>query len=209
MPKVNFRLYVITNRQLCGDRTLTEVVGEVCRGGVKAIQLREKDLPAKSIFNLAQEIQQICKRTGAKLLINDRFDIAGAVGADGVHLTSKSLPVEIVRKNFNSDKLVGVSTHSLEEARQAEDSGADFALFGPIYPTPSKAAYGHAQGLTKLQEVAKSVAIPVFAVGGMTPEKAKECVESDAFGVAVISSVMSTRDISATLKSYEDYVRIP
>ncbi len=206
MPKVNFRLYVITNRQLCGDRTLTEVVGEVCRGGVKAIQLREKDLPAKSIFNLAQEIQQICKRTGAKLLINDRFDIAGAVGADGVHLTSKSLPVEIVRKNFNSDKLVGVSTHSLEEARRAQDSGADFVLFGPIYPTPSKAAYGHAQGLTKLQEVAKSVAIPVFAVGGMTPEKAKECVESDAFGVAVISSVISTRDISATLKSYEDYL---
>ena len=206
MPKVNFRLYVITNRQLCGDRTLTEVVGEVCRGGVKAIQLREKDLPAKSIFNLAQEIQQICKRTGAKLLINDRFDIAGAVGADGVHLTSKSLPVEIVRKNFNSDKLVGVSTHSLEEARRAQDSGADFVLFGPIYPTPSKAAYGHPQGLTKLQEVARSVAIPVFAVGGMTPEKAKECVESDAFGVAVISSVMSTRDISATLKSYEDYL---
>jgi len=206
MPKVNFRLYVITNRQLCGDRTLTEVVEEVCRGGVKAIQLREKDLPAKSIFNLAQEIQQICKRTGAKLLINDRFDIAGAVGADGVHLTSKSLPVEIVRKNFNSDKLVGVSTHSLEEARRAQDSGADFVLFGPIYPTPSKAAYGHPQGLTKLQEVAKSVAIPVFAVGGMTPEKAKECVESDAFGVAVISSVMSTRDISATLKSYEDYI---
>jgi thiamine-phosphate pyrophosphorylase len=209
MPKVNFRLYVITNRQLCGDRTLTEVVGEVCRGGVKAIQLREKDLPAKSISNLAQEIQQICKRTGAKLLINDRFDISGAVGADGVHLTSKSLPVETVRKNFNSDKLVGVSTHSLVEARRAEDSGADFALFGPTYSTPSKAVYGHPQGLSKLQEVAKSVAIPVFAVGGMTPEKAKECVESDAFGVAVISSVMSTRDISATLKSYEDCLGIP
>ncbi len=204
MPKVNFRLYVITNRQLCGDRTLTEVVGEVCRGGVKAIHLREKDLPATSIFNRAQEIQQLWKKTGAKLLINDRFDIAGAVGADGVHLTSKSLPVEIVRKNFNSDKLVGVSTHSLEEARQAEDSGADFVLFGPIYPTPSKAAYGHPQGLTELQEVAKSVSIPVFAVGGMTPERAKKCVESEAFGVAVISSVMSTRDISVTLKSYED-----
>ncbi len=93
MPKVNFRLYVISNRRLCGDRTLTEVVGAVCRGGVKAIQLREKDLPAKSISNLAQEIQQICKETGTKLLINDRFDIAGVVGADGVHLTSKSLPV--------------------------------------------------------------------------------------------------------------------
>jgi len=204
MPKVDFRLYVITNRLLCGERTLTEVIRAVCRGGVKAIQLREKDLPAKSIFNLAQEIQQICKKTGAKLLINDRFDIAQAIRADGVHLTSKSLPIEIVRKYFNSDKLVGVSTHSLEEARQAEVSGADFALFGPIYPTPSKAAYGDPQGLTKLQEVAKSVSIPVFAVGGITPDKAKKCVESDAFGVAVISSVMSTRDISATLKSYED-----
>jgi len=204
MPKVNFRLYIITNRLLCGDRTLTEVVGEICRGGVKAIQLREKDLSAKSIYNLAREIQRICKKSDAQLLINDRFDIAEAVGADGVHLTSKSLPIEVVRKYFNSDKLVGVSTHSLKEARQAEDSGADFVLFGPIYPTLSKATYGHPQGLTKLQEVAKSVSIPVFAVGGITPEKARECVKSDAFGVAVISSVMSTRDISATLKSYED-----
>jgi len=206
MPKVNFRLYVITNRLLCGDRTLTRVVGDACKAGVKAIQLREKDIPAKFVYNLAQEIQQICKKNGTKLLINDRFDIAEAVGADGVHLTSKSLPVEIVRKNFNSDKLVGVSTHSLEEARRAQDSGADFVLFGPIYPTLSKAAYGHPQGLTKLQEVAKSVAIPVFAVGGITPEKARECVESDAFGVAVISSVLSSRNISATLKSYEDYL---
>jgi len=174
MPKVNFRLYVITNRLLCGDKTLAEVVGEICRGGVKAIQLREKDLPAKSIYNLAQEIQQICQKSGAKVLINDRFDIAGAVGADGVHMTSKSLPVEIVRKNFNSDKLVGVSTHSLEEARQAQDSGADFVLFGPVYHTPSKAAYGQPQGLTKLKETTKSVSIPVFAIGGMTPDKASE-----------------------------------
>jgi len=203
MPKVNFRLYIITNRLLCGDRTLAEVVEEICRGGVKAIQLREKDLPAESIYNLAQEIQQICEKNGAKLLINDRFDIAGAVGADGVHLTSKSIPVEIVRKHFNSSKIIGVSTHSLKEARQAQDSGADFVLFGPIYHTPSKAAYSQPQGFTKLKETTKSVSIPVFAVGGMTPDKTKECVESGAFGVAVISSVMSAMDIPGTLKSYE------
>lgn len=204
MSKVNFRLYIITNRLLCGERTLTEVIKEVCRGGVKAIQLREKDLPAKSIFNLAQEIQQICKKNGVKLLINDRFDIARAIRADGVHLTSKSLPVKIVRKHLSSSQLLGVSIHSLDEAKQAEDSGADFVLFGPVYHTPSKAAYGDPQGLTKLQEVTKSVSIPVFAVGGMTPGKAKECVESGAFGVAVISSVMRAQDISVTLESYEN-----
>lgn len=207
MPRVNFRLYVITNRLLCGDRTLTEVVEEICRGGVKAIQLREKDLPAKSIYNLAQEIQRICRKTDAQLLINDRFDIAEAVGADGVHLTSKSLPVEIVREHFNSGKLVGVSTHSLKEARQAQDSGADFVLFGPVYPTLSKAIYGQPQGLAKLKETTKSVSIPVFAVGGMTPGKAKECIESGAFGVAAISSVMSAGNISETLKSYERCLR--
>lgn len=206
MPKVDFRLYVITNRLLCGERTLTEVIGAVCRGGVKAIQLREKDLPAKSIFNLAREIQQICKKTGVKLMINDRFDIARAISADGVQLTSKSLPVKIVRKHLSASQLVGVSTHSLDEAKQAEDSGADFVLFGPVYHTPSKATYGDPQGLTKLQEITKSVSIPVFAVGGMTPGKAKECGESGAFGVAVISSVMSTQNISATLKSYEYYL---
>ncbi len=138
MPKINFRLYVITNRLLCGKRTLTEVIGEACRSGIKAVQLREKDLSAKSIINLAQEIQQICKKTGVKLLINDRFDIARAIRADGVHLTAQSLPVKIVRKHLSSSQLVGVSTHSLDEAKQAEDSGADFVLFGPVYHTPSK-----------------------------------------------------------------------
>ncbi len=207
MPKVNFRLYVITNRLLCRERTLVETVEEACQAGVRAIQLREKDLPAKSVHNLAQEIQQICKKTGTKLLINERFDIAKAVRADGIHLTSKSIPVDIVRKNLKSNKLIGVSTHSLAEAKQAEDSGADFILFGPVYHTPSKTAYGDPQGLTRLREVTSFVSIPVFAIGGITPEKARACVDNGVFGVAVISSVMSARDIPSTLKNYARYLQ--
>lgn len=207
MLKVNFRLYVITSRLLCKRKSLTQIVDEACQAGVKAVQLREKDLPARAIYNLAKDLQESCQKTASKLFINDRFDIAKAVVADGVHLTSNGLPVEVVRKHFDSGKLIGVSTHTLEEAKSAEKAGADLISFGPIYHTLSKAAYGEPQGLDKLQAVACSVEIPVFAIGGITPERAGECIKRGAFGVAVISSLMSTPDIPSTVKNYEKHLK--
>lgn len=201
---MNFRLYLITDRHLCNERKLAEVVHEACTAGVKAVQLREKDLSPFSLYQLAGKIRKVCQATHTKLFINDRADIAQAVKADGIQLTSQSLPVEAVRKCFSEPKLIGVSTHSVEEAQRARESMADFILFGPVFETSSKAAFGEPQGLSKLQQITRVVDIPVFAVGGINPERAKQCMEVGASGVAVISSIMSSGNIKGTVSTYEN-----
>lgn len=202
MIKIDFRLYLVTDRRLCPGESLTEIVHAACQAGVRAIQLREKDLPPISIYNLAKEIKQISDSANARLFINDRFDLVQAIDADGVHLTSQSLPAEVIRK-VDASKLIGVSTHSLDEARAAEQSGADFILFGPVFPTPSKLKYGKPQGLEKLHTVCQAIGIPVFAVGGITPERAKSCLEHGAFGVAAISSIMNAPEVAQAVNDYE------
>ncbi len=203
MSELNFRLYLITNRHLCGEGKLTSVVEEACKAGVKAVQLREKDLSPVLLYQLAIDIKKICQQHHTKLFINDRADVAMAVEADGVQLTSQSLPVEAVRKWFPRPKLIGVSTHSLEEALRAQEGNADFILFGPIFETPSKAPFGNPQGLNKLSHLSKSVQVPIFAVGGINPERAKYCIGNGATGVAVISSIMSSSNVERIVKSYE------
>ncbi|MFQ5770638.1 MAG: thiamine phosphate synthase [bacterium] len=201
---VNFRLYLISDRRQSQNRPLSEVIREACQAGIKAVQLREKDLPPISLYHLAREINEICQSNHTKLLINDRADIAQAVNADGIHLTSQSLPVETVRKCLTSLNIIGVSTHSLAEAQQAEASGCDFILFGPIFESPSKIAFGKPQGLKKLYELTKVVNVPIFAVGGIHPERAKQCVENGAAGVAVISAIMRAPDIHKIVKKFEN-----
>ncbi|MFQ5823474.1 MAG: thiamine phosphate synthase [bacterium] len=203
MSKLNFRLYLITDRHLCKGRQLTQVIDEACTAGVKAVQLREKDLSPLSQYQLAKNIKQVCQSTHTMLFINDRADIAQAVEADGVQLTSQSLPIEAVQKCFTQSKLIGVSTHSLEEAQRAEKSGTDFMLFGPIFETPSKTAIGKPQGLAKLNQLTKFVNVPVFAVGGINSERAKQCMDNGAAGVAVISSIMSSPNPKRIIKTYE------
>ena len=202
MP-INFRLYLITDRQLCPDQNVLPLIDEVCAAGIKAIQLREKDLSAREMFRMATDLKKICAAAQSKLLINDRADIAEGVGADGVHLTSRSMPVPVVRSVLTSPKVIGVSIHSLAEAVQAQAEGADFAVFGPVFDTPSKRAYGPPQGLEKLSEVVQSVTIPVFAVGGIDPQGALKCRECGAWGVAVISSIISADNVRERILEFE------
>jgi thiamine-phosphate pyrophosphorylase len=201
---IDFRLYVITDRHQCPGENLQPVVAEACEAGVKAVQLREKDLSARALFELAHEMKNICHRYGTKLFINDRADIAAAAATDGVQLTAQSLPVAAARTLLKT-KLVGVSTHSLAEAERAADSGCDFILFGPIFDTPSKVAYGPPQGLARLRDVAKRVNVPVFAVGGITPPRSRACLEHGAFGVAVISAIMGA-PVSQTIDDFKNYM---
>ncbi len=206
MTKVNFRLYFITDRHQCTDKPLLDIISEASQAGVKAVQLREKDLSPIELYNLASETIIVCRKTQTKLFINDRADIAEAVEADGVQLTSKSLPVKAVRKCLKSERLIGVSTHSFEEARKAEDSGCDFILFGPIFQTPSKIAYGKPLGLKSLFDLRKMVNVPIFAVGGINPDRAKKCLENGAFGVAVISSIVRATDINKVISDFKNYL---
>lgn len=204
---IDFRLYVITNRNLCAASSLTGVVEAACRAGVRTVQLREKDLAAGAVFNLAADLVKITRRTGARLLVNDRVDIALGLKADGVHCPEHGFPPSQARRLMGEETLIGASTHSLQSAQRARDEGADFVLFGPVFATPSKADHGDPQGLSALEDVSAAVDIPVFAVGGITPQRATLCLDHGAFGVAVVSAIMSAEDIGHVVEEFEVSLR--
>lgn len=155
--------------------------------GVSLVQIREKSLSTRVLYLLAERAAAITRGTATRLMINDRFDIALAVGADGVQLTERSLPASVVRQTCGEDFLIGVSTHSLESALDARAQGADFVVFGPVFETESKRAFGPPQGLEKLSEVTKALeGFPVVAIGGLTRENALECFRVGASGMAAI-----------------------
>ena len=194
--KIDFNLYLITDRKLIADRcSLTVAVRQALIGGVKAIQLREKDLETRELLKLAYKMRGLTAKYDAKLFINDRFDIALAVGADGVHLTQNSIPADAVRKVVKNKLMIGVSTHSMKEAKEAEEGGADFITFGPLYKTPSKLKYGAPLGLSRLKNVCMEMDIPVFALGGVKSEKIDEVKKSGAYGAAMISKILCADDI--------------
>lgn len=200
-PPVLFRLYLITDRRAAPDGDLVTAVDRALRGapsGTIAVQLREKDLPAGELADLATDLRKVTRSAGALLLINDRADVAVACGADGVHLPVAGLAPEIARGIVGPNLLIGCSTHSLAEAELALDRGADLLTFGPVYETPSKAAYGPPVGLAALEEVCTHLSpFPVFALGGVTPERAFECSRAGAFGVSAIRAVIAASNPAA------------
>ena len=191
---LDFNLYLITDRKQT-RAPLTDAVRLALEGGVRAIQLREKDLPVRELLSLARDIRGITKQFGARLIINDRLDVAAAVDADGVHLGRESIPPEAARKVVGSRMLIGVSTHNLEEARAAEAAGADFITFGPVFATPLKIQYGAPAGVDALREVKKHIGIPVFGLGGIGPDNIQEVMRAGADGVAMISAIFAAGDI--------------
>jgi thiamine-phosphate pyrophosphorylase len=186
---VDFDLYLVTDRNQTGGRDLLWVLEQALDGGVKAVQLREKDLPGKDLFLLAEKTCKLCQAYRAALFINDRVDVA--VDAEGVQLSMASLPIVTARTLLGPQKIIGVSTHMLQEAREAEQNGADFVLFGPVYFTASKAAYGDPQGLAALKTIVDNVSLPVYAIGGITPENAVSTKKIGVRGVALISAIVS------------------
>jgi thiamine-phosphate pyrophosphorylase len=195
MSKIDFTLYLITDRhQLLAGRSLAETVEAALRGGVRAVQLREKDLPAAQLLPLAMELRALTRRFGARLLINDRVDVALAVEADGVHLGGHSLPPTTVRKLLGPERLIGVSTHHPAEVTAAARDGADFVTFGPVFATPSKLAYGPPCGLDALRTACAAAQIPVFALGGIKCGDLSPLRACGAHGIAVISAVIATPD---------------
>ncbi len=189
-------LYVITDRQQTGGRSLEEVIAEALAGGARAFQLREKDLPARELCRLTGLLLARTRPAGALLLINDRVDVALGIGADGVHLTRRSLPPAAARALLRPGMLLGVSCHSREEALEAAEGGADFVLLGPIFATISKPAYGPPAGPALIRRVRPSVACPVLGIGGITAANAGEVLAAGADGVAVISAVMGAPDVA-------------
>jgi thiamine-phosphate pyrophosphorylase len=197
MSRIDFPLYLVTDRQQTRGRPLVPVLREALKAGVRAVQLRERDLATHPLLALAEEVLKLTREHHALLLINDRVDLALALGADGVHLRADSLPVAATRRLLGSDRLIGVSAHSVDEVMRAEAEGADFAVLGPAYATSSKQPYGVPLGLAPIGEAARRCRIPIFAIGGITPVRAQEVRHEGAFGVAVISSILSAEHVEA------------
>lgn len=197
--KPDFRLYLITDRKLfAAVADMLQAIEKALDGGVSAVQLREKDLTTRELLALAYTVRKMTKRYGAKLFINDRVDIALAVAADGVQLGRASMPVQAARKASGGGLMVGVSTHSVDEAREAQEEGADFITLGPIYETPSKMQYGRPIGLPVLRDAAGSLSRPVFAIGGIRLDRLEEVLRQGAYGIALISAILTAKDVRKT-----------
>jgi thiamine-phosphate pyrophosphorylase len=168
-------------------RRLLALVRAAVKARVTLVQLREKELTGRVLFELADAAAHIARDSATRVLVNDRADIARAAGCGGVHLTASSLDAEVVRRAFGEEFLIGVSAHTLREARAAYVGGADFAVFGPVYDTPSKRAYGPPVGLGALTKTARELSpFPLVALGGVGVEQAGEVLRAGAAGVAGI-----------------------
>lgn len=187
--------YVTDRRNLAGASDLArdlqlQKIAQAAKAGVDWIQLREKDFSGRELRAFTEQALALAAG-GSSILVNDRVDVAYTSGAAGVHLGEHSLPAEeakrwVRQRGAKKQFMVGVSVHSLQGANQAEQSGADYVIFGPVYATPSKAALGPAQGVERLEEISKRVKIPVLAIGGITLANAGACLLVGAAGIAGI-----------------------
>src|SRR5262249_26995452 len=180
------KLVLVTDRHSTVGRDLMEVVGAALDGGLPAVQLRDKDLPARALLTLAERLRALTVRSGALLFINDRVDVAIAVGADGVHLPGDSMPVDVARGLLPAGALVGVPPHP---AAEVAATTADFAFFGPVYATPSKA--GPPQGVARLRDAVAGTRVPVLAIGGVDATHVPAVRAAGAAGVAVIRAILA------------------
>lgn len=211
--RVNFKLYLITDRRLAPHGELALIceralsaADEIGMRGAVAIQLREKDLEARPLLALARALRAVCDRHGAKLLVNERVDVALASAADGVHLPFNSIGAKQARKLLGPARLIGTSTHSPPDIAGAAREGADFVVFGPVFDPISKGSYGPAWGLSGLAAACRARSIPVFALGGVTPDRVggiyAACDESRRpAGVAAIGSIFQADDPAEATKA--------
>ena len=194
-------IYPITNGATRTPEDILPLIEAAVSAKVPLFQIREKLLPGRVLYELVNRAVEITRGSDTRLLVNDRSDIARATGADGVHLTGQSLPADVMRKIYGREFLIGVSTHSREEARMARVRGADFVVFGPVFATESKREFGEPQGLEKLREITSELrGFPVVAIGGITLDNVAACFEAGASGVAAIRLLNDAERISSIVE---------
>lgn len=200
LNKEDLLLYAVTDRTWLGERTLLDVVKESLDGGVTFLQLREKNLRKDIFLKEAIELQKLCKKYNVHFIVNDNVNIAIEMDADGVHVGQDDMKVEEVRKNFDQSKIIGVSVQNVEQAKLAEQKGADYLGVGAVFKTGSK---DNAQDVSykTLKDICESVSIPVVAIGGITKDNIIDLKDSGICGVAVISAIYAQKDIK---KATED-----
>ena len=195
-------IYPITSGATRTPEDILRLIEAAVAAKVPLFQIREKTLSGRALYDLTVRAVEITRGTDTCLLVNDRSDTASAAGADGVHLTTRSLPAAVVRATYGPEFLIGVSTHSLEEARAAQAGGANFVVFGPVFETESKREFGEPQGLNRLAEVTNALrGFPVIAIGGVTLENVRACFEAGASGVAAIRLLNDAERLSSVVEA--------
>lgn len=204
---MNIELYVITDETIAGGRSHAEIAEQALRGGADVIQLRDKGRSCAGLAAVGREIAAIIRKAGAVFIVNDRLDVAIACGADGVHLGRHDMRVSTARQLGPPGFIIGVSVGTVEEAMDAEREGADYLALSPIFPTASKEDAGPGVGLERLREICHAVAIPVIAIGGINRRNVRDVIGAGAAGIAVISAVVASPDITAAARDLKDLVR--
>ncbi len=187
-------LYLVTDRPLAGGRDLVGIVGRALVGGVTCVQLREKEADSRTFFELALEVRRLTRAAGAAFIVNDRVDLALAVDADGVHVGHQDLPADIARRLLGSERILGVTAATPDEARAAVAQGADYLGCNAVFATPTKTDTGTPLGVSGLSTLVASSTVPVVAIGGIKAANAAEVLFSGVAGIAVVSAIVAAAD---------------
>jgi thiamine-phosphate pyrophosphorylase len=200
-------VYPVTCERFSEGRSNLEVLEAVIQGGSKIIQLREKEYPKRDLYNLALKFREITTRGRVLLIINDHVDIALAVDADGVHLGQEDLPLQVARK-LAPELLIGASTHSLQQALQAEKDGADYVNIGPIFPTKTKDGVGRSLGPKAISEISPQIKVPFTVMGGINAENIDQVLAEGARRVAMVTAITRAADIAAKVRSLKEKITV-
>lgn len=201
----DFILYVITDKKASKNRGHLEVIKSAIDGGADVVQLRDKDAGVRELVQVGNEIRLLTHRRHVDFIVNDRVDIALATDADGVHLGQDDLPLSLARKLIGKEKIIGISTHSLDEAIQAETDGADYIAVGPIFSTPTKPDYKPV-GLELIRQVRMRIKIPFVAIGGIDENNIRDVVKAGATRVAVVRAVVGSDNITQATKQLKGFI---
>lgn len=213
----DFSLYVILDKETCSEPNLTKAAEQIILGGADIVQLRDKVSDTKAFFSTALAVRKVTRKFKIPLIINDRADLAADIDAEGVHLGQDDLPLDVARTLIGKGKIIGCSTHSLEQALKAQEQGADYIAVGPIFSTPTKPDY-KAVGLGLIKEVKEKVNIPLVAIGGIDANNISEVLSRGATIIAVVRAAVAQKDISAAVrnlkrilseyKEKDDFIRV-
>ena len=186
--KIDYSLYLCTDRSIMSDTSIEECVEKSLKGGVSVVQIREKDCPGKEFLQIAKSVKEITRRYGVPLIINDRVDVAIAVGADGVHVGQDDLPCAIVRSMVGEDMIIGVSASSLTEALKAQQDGADYIGVGAMFATDTKTD-AKVVTMEELDRIRREVSIPIVVIGGINKTTLPDFIGKGIDGIAVVSAI--------------------
>ncbi|ALB44359.1 thiamine-phosphate synthase [Clostridium beijerinckii] len=207
-PKIDYSIYLVTDRDLMSTETLEEAVEKAIIGGCTLIQLREKDCSSLDFYNTAVRVKEITDKHNIPLIINDRVDIALAVDAAGVHVGQSDIPAAIVRKVIGNDKILGVSTGSVNEALEAEKNGADYLGVGAMYSTGTKKD-ADSTSMDELRKIRENVSIPIVVIGGINKDRVKDFKGIGIDGLAIVSAIIAKEDITTAAKELKnEFIKI-